>query len=202
MANQFLNQTGVSFLWNKINEKFAEKNTVNQLQTLVNEHESKIDNLQKGTYDDTELRSLINANAEAIEEINDPTNENSVAYKVAEILKDAPANYDTLKEIADWITSDTTGAAGMANDINSLKTLVGDEAVATQISDAIDAALQVEGADKYALAADLNALAARVKTLEDADYQTADQVKGIINAEFIPLSNERIEELIQEATTA
>lgn len=201
MANQFLNQTGVSFLWSKINEKFAEKSTVNQLQTLVNEHETKIDNLQKGTYDDTELRNLISANAEAIEEINDPTNENSVAYKVAEILKDAPANYDTLKEIADWIASDTTNAAGMANDINSLKTLVGDEVVATQISDAITAALQIEGTDKYALAADLNALAVRVKTLEDAGYQTADQVKGIVNAEFIPLSNERIEELIQEATT-
>ena len=30
--------------------------------------------------------------------------------------------YDTLKEIADWIMSDTTGAATMANDITALKT--------------------------------------------------------------------------------
>lgn len=202
MANKFLNETGVSYLWQRINEEFVNNSEIESIQTTLNEHELAIKNLGEKGYDDTELRRLISANTEAIEGINNPTNENSVAYKVAEILKDAPANYDTLKEIADWITNDTTGAAGMANDINTLKTLVGDEAIATRIDEAITAALQVEGTNKYALAADLNALAVRVKTLEDAGYQTADQVKGIVNAEFSPLSNERIEELIQEVTTA
>lgn len=39
------------------------------------------------------------------------------AEEVAKIVAGADANFDTLKEIADWIKSDTTGAAKMANDI-------------------------------------------------------------------------------------
>ena len=50
--------------------------------------------------------------------------------------------------------------------IAALETLVGDTAVATQIANAIDEALKAEGADKYALAADLTALAGRVGTNE------------------------------------
>lgn len=46
------------------------------------------------------------------------------AEEVAKVVADAPASYDTLKEIADWILNDTTGAAKMANDIAALKTKV------------------------------------------------------------------------------
>lgn len=45
------------------------------------------------------------------------------AEETAKIVAGAPENYDTLKEIADWITNDTTGAADMANDIKALQTL-------------------------------------------------------------------------------
>ena len=44
------------------------------------------------------------------------------AAEVATLVAGAPASLDTLKEIADWITNDTTGAASMANDISTLKT--------------------------------------------------------------------------------
>lgn len=44
------------------------------------------------------------------------------AEEVAKVVAGAPASYDTLKEIADWIINDTTGAAKMANDISALKT--------------------------------------------------------------------------------
>ncbi len=57
-------------------------------------------------------------------------NEKSVreisAEEVAKIVAGADENYDTLKEIADWIKDDTTDAARMVSDINSLKTTVGD----------------------------------------------------------------------------
>lgn len=43
------------------------------------------------------------------------------AEEVAKIVAGADANYDTLKEIADWIMSDTTGAAKMASDITTLQ---------------------------------------------------------------------------------
>lgn len=40
------------------------------------------------------------------------------AEETAKIVGNAPANYDTLKEIADYIASDATGAAEMSNKIN------------------------------------------------------------------------------------
>ena len=43
------------------------------------------------------------------------------AEEVAKVVASAPEDFDTLKEIADWIENDTTGAAKMANDIDALK---------------------------------------------------------------------------------
>jgi hypothetical protein len=43
------------------------------------------------------------------------------AEETAKIVDGANDKYDTLKEIADFIMGDTTGAAGMANDISNLK---------------------------------------------------------------------------------
>ena len=106
----------------------------------------------------TKLTERVTANETAITKLNG-TGEGSVAKtvadKIAEVVAGADKDFDTLKEIADWIMSDTTGAAKMQSDISSLKTLVGDAAVATQI----DNALKVDGVDKYALASELKAVA-------------------------------------------
>ena len=51
----------------------------------------------------------------------------------------------------------------------------------------LEAALKVDGADKFALAADLNSLADRVKALEDAGYQNAAQVGSAIDAKIAAL---------------
>lgn len=129
----------------------------------------------------TELQTTVDAHTTAIETLNgDVDTDGSVAKiasttaatKVAEIVAGADAKFDTLKEIADWILNDTVGAAQMANDIAALEDLVGDKAVATQISEAIAEALKVEGADKYALASDLTTLAGRVEALEKAGHVT------------------------------
>lgn len=208
---KFLNQEGVSTLWTRIAEEVSKVDTkVAGHETRLTAAEGKIEALEKGTYDDTEIRSLITANDTAIKEnaadiltlesavgvLNgDAETAGSVANtatiiaaaKVAEIVANADADFDTLKEIADWILNDTTGAADMANDIAALQNLVGDVAVATQIATAIEAALKVEGADKYALASDLTGLANRVKALEDAGYQDADAVAAAIDAKITAL---------------
>lgn len=44
--------------------------------------------------------------------------------EVAKIVAGADKSYDTLKEIADWIMSDTTGAAKMSNDISRLDAIL------------------------------------------------------------------------------
>ena len=204
---KYLDQAGVSVLWARVAEEVEKVNTKATTNAAdIATMKGQIEALEKGTYDDSELRGLIGDNAEAIADnvaaiadnaaaialLNDEatvagsvkhTATEIAAAKVAEIVASADTKYDTLKEIADWILNDTTGAADMANDIKALQTLVGDEAVATQIANAIAA----EGLDKYALAADLNSLADRVKALEDAGYQNAAQVGSAIDAKIAAL---------------
>jgi hypothetical protein len=78
----------------------------------------------------------------------------------------------------------------MANDISALETKMAgvETTVVKSIADAIEAALKVEGVDKYALASDLSALATRVKTLEDAGYQNAEQVGAAVDAKIAALN--------------
>ena len=194
MSKKFLDSAGVSTLWARIKAELEpQQSAINTLNTTVGEHTttigehtaaiadhaSKIAALEAGTYDDTELRGLIGANTTAINLLNsDETIAGSVAHtaaeKVAEIVAGADTKFDTLKEIADWILNDTTGAADMANDIAALQAQMEgiDETVVAHVAAEIETALKVDGADKYALASELTALADRVKALEDAGHAT------------------------------
>lgn len=219
---KFLNQEGVSTLWSRIaaEVKKVDDKAVKNAED-ISELQGKVAALEQGTYDDTEIRGLITSNANAIGDnttsiaanaaaiatLNSDANttgsvahtaEAAAAAKVAEIVAGADANFDTLKEIADWILNDTTGAADMANDIAALQGLVGNKAVATQIAEAIAA----EGLDKYALASDLTALANRVKALEDAGYQNAEQVGSAIDTKIAALNLATTYEAKGAATTA
>lgn len=210
---KFLNQEGVSTLWTRIAEEVSKVDTkVAGHETRLADAERKIESLEEGTYNDSELRSLISANDKAIkdnaadiltletavgtlnanaETVGSVANTATTiaAAKVAEIVAGADAKFDTLKEIADWILTDTTGAASMAADIDALEAkMVGiDTTVVAKIAAEIEAALKVDGADKYALASDLTDLADRVKALEDAGYQNAEQVGSAIDAKITAL---------------
>ena len=62
-----------------------------------------------------------------------------VAAGIAEVVNNAPEDFDTLKEVADWIANDTTGAAAMQADVAKLKTDVADhEARLTTVEGDID----------------------------------------------------------------
>lgn len=211
---KFLDQQGVSTLWSEVAKavKAVDDKAVqnaSDISTLggrvttaegkIAAAEGKIAALEAGTYDDSEVRGLITGNTNAIATLNGAadvvgsvanTATAVAAAKVAEVVAGANADFDTLKEIADWIMNDTTGAADMANDIAALEAkLVGvDNTVVASIAAAIEAALKVEGVDKYALASDLTALATRVKALEDAGYQNAAQVGSTIDAKIAALN--------------
>ena len=62
---------------------------------------------------DTLVGNVAGDNAKSVRTIS--------AEEVAKIVAGADESYDTLKEIADWIKSDTTGAAKMAADIDALE---------------------------------------------------------------------------------
>ena len=205
---KFLDQGGISTLWTAIAEEVAKVDTkaVKNAEDIV-ELQGKVDALEKGTYDDTAVRELITKNAIAIGENKAAHEANAgaiavlnsgaevtgsvantanaaAAAKVAEIVAGADAKFDTLKEIADWILTDTTGAAGMAADIDALEAKMAgvEETVVKSIAAAIEEALKADGADKFALASELSALADRVKAIEDAGYQNAEQVSAAITA--------------------
>lgn len=210
---KFLDQAGVSTLWTQVAAEVAKvdakavKNAedITKHETRLADAEKAIEALEAGTYDDTEIRGLISDNADdiadntaAISILNgDAATTGSVAHtataiavaEVAKVVAGADASFDTLKEIADWIANDTSGAADMANDIAALEAkLAGiDTTVVAHVATAIEAALKVDGVDKYALASDLTALATRVETLEKAGYQTAEAVASAIDAKIAAL---------------
>lgn len=149
--------------------------TVEGLQTVVSTLQTTIGDENSG------LVKQVNDNSAAIEILNgNNTTEGSVAYQIAQVVAGADASYDTLKEIADWISTHGTDAAAMntqittnKNDIAALKTQVGTEPVATQISTAIDAALKDGESEKYALASDLSDANGKIAALEGKVGETS-----------------------------
>lgn len=174
MANldKFLNKAGVSTLWGQIAAEVAkvDAKAIKNAADIV-DLQRAVDALEAGTFDDTELKGLIKGNTDAIAAlVGDDANMSAraiAAAEVAKIVAGADANFDTLKEIADWIANDTTGAADMAADITALEAkLAGvDKTVVESIANAIDAALKVDGVDKYALASTVSGLAGQLQTI-------------------------------------
>ena len=54
----------------------------------------------------------------------DSTADAAAAKAVAAVVAGADSDFDTLKEVADWIKSDTTGAAALQSNVSELKTKV------------------------------------------------------------------------------
>lgn len=107
---------------------------------------------------------------DAIETLNgeatiDGSVKKTVADEVAKVVAGADKDFDTLKEISDWIASHKGDASAMNSAISALETLTAgfeDATIKAYIDDAITA-LKI---GDYAKAADLTALATRVTTVE------------------------------------
>ena len=126
------------------------------------------------TYDDTVLKGRVNNNEKVLKTLyGSDSNTKSVrtiaSEEVAKVVAGADASYDTLKEIADWISSHKTDATAMNSAITALEGIVdgigGDGEKATVVEYVTDAIAALKIGD-YAKAADLTALAGRVTTLE------------------------------------
>lgn len=139
---KFLDQSGVSVLWNQVVAKINDQVAANK-------------------YDDTQVKADIAANTTAISDevtrakaaeqanadaITALTNSvaTQIAEAVADLVNDAPEAYDTLKEISDWIASHPDQVSALNSSIkantdaiDALKVLVGSTAVATQITNAL-----------------------------------------------------------------
>lgn len=161
--------------------------TVEGLSTAIESLKTTVGDENSG------LVKQVAENKAAIDTLNGDKNvSGSVAYQIAQIVAGADESFDTLKEIAEWITTHKTDAATMnaqintnKDDIASLKTLVGSTAVATQIANAIDTALKDGETDKYALAADLTSLSNEVSDIKSKIGETsvAEQIEAALKVD-------------------
>lgn len=101
--------------------------------------------------DKDELAADIKTNADEILRIDN-------ALKLA--VENNEDGIDSIKELATWVNTHGTEAAGYAAAISALETLVGDTAVATQIANAIAA----ENLSQYAKTADIEGTLQKVDT--------------------------------------
>lgn len=91
------------------------------------------------------------------------------AEEVAKIVDGADSSFDTLKEIADWISGHKTDAASMNSAIKALEAIVkgiGGEGESATVVAYVTAAIDALKIGDYAKAADLTAAVARITALE------------------------------------
>lgn len=81
--------------------------------------EGEIDDLQRDVAEQSEEVAAVGAKVDTLQGTDTGKSVRTIAAEeTAKIVGNAPANYDTLKEIADYIASDATGAAELNNKVN------------------------------------------------------------------------------------
>lgn len=124
----------------------------------------------------TALDGRVAANEGAITVLNgegEGSVKKQVADAIAGVVNSAPEDFDTLKEVADWIASDTTGAAKMQADIARLDGAdTVDGSVKKQVKDAVAAEAAIARAAEQANAGAIATEKGRVDGIV-ADYLKA-----------------------------
>lgn len=108
----------------------TEVGTIAEGKTLVKMIE---DAQSAATYDDTQIKADIKTNADAIALLNGDVNtagsvkaeaKAAADIAIATVVDSAPEAMNTLKEVADWIANDESGAAAMAKSIAANATAI------------------------------------------------------------------------------
>lgn len=180
---KFLDRAGTSTLWSKVATELNKKANVAQVEA-ANAAAAAADAkavaadakavAAQGTADQALAKA--GTNAEAIALLNSEAGvEGSIAYKITQMVlaEDEDGAVNKLEEIAAWIANHPTDAAeynqritANAEAITALQTALGNIDVSGDIAKAIEEALFIEGANKYALASEVASIAQRLATAE------------------------------------
>ena len=162
----------------------------------VTEGKTVVEMINEAVYDDTALAGRVTAiEGDYLKAADKAELTNAIATAKTEAIETVlgeavPENFDTLKEVAAWIQSDTTASAqlvtrvtniendylkgadktALQGEIDARETLVGslpEGAVSTAVVAYIQEVVDALKIGDYAKAADLTALTTRVKALED-----------------------------------
>lgn len=198
-------------------------NAINDKIGVVTDGTTLVEMISEAAYDDTALAGRVTAIEEdyltstdkaAIESKMTADIATAKTETIAAIMGEAGIDekYDTLKEIADWILSDTTSSAelvtrvsniekdylkgadkaALQGEIDALETLVGtlpEGAVSTNVVAYIQEVVDGLKIGDYAKASDLTALTARVKALEDVGAEK--NVIASVDTESFTVDTER-----------
>ena len=133
-AIKTINETTIPGLNTEIGKKANASDVYTKSEIgVIAEGGTLVDMIESASYNDTEIKASIKANTDALAILNgDASTTGSVIAianaqakaEVATIVGAAPEAMDTLEEVANWIGSDTTGAAAMAADIAANKTAI------------------------------------------------------------------------------
>lgn len=118
-------------------------------------------------YDDTALRNAVNQKADKADVYTKNETDEKITSKVAEIVANAPEDFDTLKEMSDWIAGHENDAAAMNSAIQTNAGNISDlQTNKANVSDLDNYVEKLEG-----------------KGLSTNDYTTAEKEK-LANAEI------------------
>lgn len=205
-------QTAADNAQSDVDALAAKVGTVADGQTVM----GIIQNIQENAYDDTQVKADIQTNADEIAAIKGDYLKNADKTELTEaiatakqeaieaVLDGVTDDFDTLKEVAAWIQSDTTASAELVTrvssieadylkgadktslqaEIDALEKLVGtlpEDAVSTTVVAYIREVVDALKIGDYAKVSDLTALANRVAALEDKahTHENADILAGI-----------------------
>lgn len=133
---------------------------------------AKKDEVTETELGDTLKKKINDAAAQASTLVGEDASKSAraiAAEEVAKIVDGADSSFDTLKEIADWISGHKTDAASMNSAIKALEAIVkgigGTDEPATVVA-YVTAAIDALKIGDYAKAADLTAAVARIADLE------------------------------------
>lgn len=186
---------------NKLDGEDTDEGSVKaQIKALKTELEGQIISSE---YNDTEIKKTIKANTDAIGILNgtgDGSVDKKVADAVASIVADAPAAYDTLKEISDWISTHTEDASAMNSSIQTNKTDIANLAkLVGTLPEGEDSATIIAYIDKKVGAVDFtNAIADAKKAGTDAQTAVSNfekRVETLENTTFVEATDAEIEAL-------
>lgn len=157
-------QTAVDTLAGKVGEVPADKTVVQMI----------VDAQTAATYDDTQVKADIKANADAIDVLNG-SGEGSVDKKITDAFNDFStkvtddAVINSYKELIDWAAEHGSEAAEMAAAITTLQNIlegIGGEGESATVVAYVNSAIEALKIGDYAKATDLTALAERVAAME------------------------------------
>ena len=180
-------------------DDYAKKSDIPEVPTKVSELENDVPFLVENDLNDYAKKTDI---PDVSAFVTEETVDEKVDTAIAKVIADAPEDFDTLKEVADYIASDKTRAAEIEIAISNLQSQKAD-ASTVYTKDEADAKFLTEHQDlsDYALKSDIPDISNLATKDELAEVEgKIPSVDAFATTEYVNSEIERVEEEIPDVT--